>query len=64
MTREARLMPGSCQNWQYCRLLKEELLPFATTAAAAFLTTKGDIIQYLSPCLQEDRNLSCSIWTS
>ena len=45
-------------------LLKEELLPFATTAAAAFLTTKGDIIQYLSPCLQEDRNLSCSIWTS
>ena len=31
-------------------LLKEEALPLATTAAAAFLTTKGDIIQYLSPC--------------
>ena len=31
--------------------LKEALLPLASTAAAAFLTTKGDIIQYLSPCL-------------
>lgn len=32
--------------------LIEEALPFASTAAAAFLTTKGDIIQYLKPCLQ------------
>jgi len=31
-------------------LVKEELLPLAATAAATFLTTKGDIIQYLNPC--------------
>ncbi len=34
-------------------LLKEEALPLASTAAAAFLTTRGDIIQYLSPCLHQ-----------